>query len=489
MQTNKFNESLVHRNCLIAAVGVSSLHREWIEGCCDFDIYLLVYDNSAQKWNNDNVNIISMKGYKLKMVYDYLNMNPELYAKYDYFLLADDDIRMSSCDINHIFSAMKKYDLKIGQPTLACSYYSWPHTLHHPMCKIRYTNFIEMMIPCFASDVLKNILFTFNENATGWGCETHWPILINSNHKDMAVIDEVKVIHTRKIQSWKKIQFEDQMSYSHKYGIITEIKEYGFIPSSSHLNKLFAKDKYDYLSRALTIWINEGVLRPRTMGMDGLCGYILLLINMAKITNARNYLDNANVLLSKGLNMGCLKHDMTLRSGLIGCCSMLEELLKDRIIENSPIEFFNEADSYIVEYVKNNNALSLEELASVGYYLLKKKKNYHVSSYDNLVHTFAKQIIQQLEKQTSISSIYELIALQFFADQYQIIFQSNCFQVLSTLAYDMTYSCDTIETCYLKFIQADYDHSNLKGMITFELFPSASQINITRALMISEMML
>ena len=50
-------------------------------------------------------------------------------------------------------------------------------------------------MPCFSREALNKVLFTFNENETGWGTETHWAELINASQRDMAVIDEVSVVH------------------------------------------------------------------------------------------------------------------------------------------------------------------------------------------------------------------------------------------------------------------------------------------------------
>lgn len=85
---------------------------------------------------------------------------------------------MDSTTINTLFDTMCHYNLKIAQPALRMSYYSWPHTLYDRYCDLRYTNFIEMMVPCFSKVALQKVLFTFNENKTGWGTEFHWSLLI-----------------------------------------------------------------------------------------------------------------------------------------------------------------------------------------------------------------------------------------------------------------------------------------------------------------------
>lgn len=41
------------KNCVISVVGESSLHKEWIRGICDFDLHLVVYDDSYAEFVND----------------------------------------------------------------------------------------------------------------------------------------------------------------------------------------------------------------------------------------------------------------------------------------------------------------------------------------------------------------------------------------------------------------------------------------------------
>ena len=83
-----------------------------------------------------------------------------------------------------------------------------------------------MMVPCFSREALNKVLFTFNENETGWGTETHWAELINASQRDMAVIDEVSVVHTRPIQSGQAIHNRELAAYLRKYNLSTKVLHY-----------------------------------------------------------------------------------------------------------------------------------------------------------------------------------------------------------------------------------------------------------------------
>ena len=256
-----------HSNCVISAVGRSSLHRMWLKGECNFDLHLVVYDDSMEEFRGDTEYICHIKGYKLRVVYRYLEMYPELKERYNYFFFPDDDIQMDAAVINTLFEAMRRYRLQIAQPALRMSYYTWSHTLQDRYCKLRYINFVEMMVPCFSREALNKVLFTFNENETGWGTETHWAELINASQRDMAVIDEVSVVHTRPIQSGQAIHNRELAAYLRKYNLSTKVLHYDCLPSES----VYCCDRNTFreLCKTLGHWIGEERISAFSAGEDG----------------------------------------------------------------------------------------------------------------------------------------------------------------------------------------------------------------------------
>ena len=278
-----------HSNCVISAVGRNSLHRMWLTGECNFDLHLVVYDDSMEEFHGDTEYICHIKGYKLRVVYRYLEMYPELKERYDYFFFPDDDIQMDAAAINTLFEAMRRYRLQIAQPALRMSYYTWSHTLQDRYCKLRYINFVEMMVPCFSREALNKVLFTFNENETGWGTETHWAELINASQRDMAVIDEVSVVHTRPIQSGQAIHNRELAAYLRKYNLSTKVLHYDCLPSES----VYCCDRNTFreLCKTLGHWIWEERISAFSAGEDGYFGYVHFLFLLAHITQMQNYAD------------------------------------------------------------------------------------------------------------------------------------------------------------------------------------------------------
>ncbi|OQD42711.1 hypothetical protein BUL40_09320 [Croceivirga radicis] len=202
----------MNENCVMAAVGKSSLHREWVDENSKFDLHLIIYDDSYGLYKNDTPYVTTDKGYKFKLIYDYLSRNPDLIDRYNYIYMPDDDISIDSSSIKKLFNLMDKYQLASAQPAIANSFYSYPHTTKHKDSILRYTNFIEIMQPCFSQEALKKVLFTFNETKSGWGIDFHWGIILDYTQMNMAIIDDIGSNHTRPVQSDNREELHEYMT-------------------------------------------------------------------------------------------------------------------------------------------------------------------------------------------------------------------------------------------------------------------------------------
>ncbi len=335
--------------------------------------------------------------------------------KYDYFFFPDDDIDMGGDTIMAIFEAMEKYQLNIAQPSLSSmSYFTWRHTLQNNCCRLRYTNFVEMMAPCFSRDALKKVLFTFDENETGWGTETHWPLLLESNGKDMAIIDEVSVLHTRPIQSGSPRHQDDLASYLRKYNLRTKVMEYGFLPN--HSAELCDRSLYEHLVSLLQHWVLSKKLLPAKIGLDGYVGYSYVQFLLTCLTNSRNFSDMA----LKQFETVCkyfslLENDMRFASGITGCCWLVLFLADNRIIKDDPLEVIDEFWQHIEEY-KNARAgvLNMSELSGIGRLLIRKALLY--PTMENRAD--AKELIHHLQEKLTFEVEFDVLVDSLFLLQY-----------------------------------------------------------------------
>ncbi|KQX10216.1 DUF707 domain-containing protein [Flavobacterium sp. Root420] len=210
----------VNKYCVLAAVGTSSLHHQWINHENTFDLHLIVYDDSYELFKSDSTYVTKNKGYKFKLIYNYLKDNEKLIDQYDFFYMPDDDISIDCYNVQKLFDYMEKYELSAAQPAIANSYFSHPHTFQQENSILRYTNFVEIMQPCFSRDALRKVLYTFNESTSGWGIDFHWGIILNYTEFTMAIIDDVYSVHTRPVRS---SHHQEMLDYMKKYNLSFDI--------------------------------------------------------------------------------------------------------------------------------------------------------------------------------------------------------------------------------------------------------------------------
>lgn len=317
------------RNAVFVAAGKDSLHRQLLRGDADFDLHLLIYDGSYNKYCDDSDFICCQSGYKMDMAYHYIHRHPEFLEKYEYFFLMDDDIEMSTEEVNKLFRMMREYGLKIAQPSLVMSYYTYEHTLHHPLCILRYTNFVEMMVPCFSREALMRVIPTFERKVRGSGIEFHWSKLIHDNHRKMAVIDAVRAKHMRILQSWSEEDEKNTSQYLAENKLSREAKEYAPVlcdvkelqEAGFLITDKLKYDKFRILLEEnvdkLVLSLDKKVKRTEILPLSLLC-HIL-----GKVTQKKRYQD-FSMLLLQNVVADVQKLDVTveLYEHLLGACGL-----------------------------------------------------------------------------------------------------------------------------------------------------------------------
>ena len=184
------------KNLVIGAVGDKSLHHHWLNGKRNYDLFL-IYFGDGQGYEGEGEYYKRAKGYKFHLIQDVLAENPDL-LKYDYIWLPDDDIYATPKEINKLFRMMQEYDLYLAQPSIV-GWYGVDITLHQKGSVLRYTNWVEIMCPCFSGMALDICKSVFKENKTGWSIETIWNVLLDHPRDKIAIIDDIIVAHTRRV--------------------------------------------------------------------------------------------------------------------------------------------------------------------------------------------------------------------------------------------------------------------------------------------------
>ena len=229
---------MINHNLVISVVGDYSTHKEWIRGNPEFDLALIYYGNDKEKFSNytrDAFLCIKQKGEKYPLVKSFINHHYELVSKYEYIWLPDDDISISTDKLNHIFKIAKDYDLHICQPSVVSSNGKVSHeiTRSRKGLKLRFTNFVEVMMPLFH---VKSLLFLYDDfdlSVSGWGLDASWSHRLNDPKDKIAVIDEISAVHTKPVgsdYSRFKISPEDELkTILKKYDLRFTRKNYASI--------------------------------------------------------------------------------------------------------------------------------------------------------------------------------------------------------------------------------------------------------------------
>lgn len=232
-----------HKQLLLSTVGNASLHKEWIAGNKNFDVILIYYggnDEIFADYQKDAMICLNQKGQKYPMIKQFILNNLELINQYEYIWLPDDDISISTDEINKFFDIARQYNIVLCQPALIHNpkmRVSHKLTVQLPGYKLRYTNFIEGMAPLFTKDALLLVSDDFEYSDSGWGLDVTWSTRLGNPTNKIAIIDETPMDHTRQTgNDYSRLHKhpEDELTVLlKKHGMdrtfIGQIKNYSFI--------------------------------------------------------------------------------------------------------------------------------------------------------------------------------------------------------------------------------------------------------------------
>ncbi|MGH8712808.1 MAG: DUF707 domain-containing protein [Casimicrobiaceae bacterium] len=189
------------RFLVIVRAGDRSLHPQWTrsEQTRNWDLVVSYYGQDGTRYRSPGVHRIDDPGPKLPGLHALLTREA-MWRDYDYVWLPDDDLAVTESAINRLFETISAHGLALAQPALSwISFFSHQLTLRSPSFRLRFTNFVEIMAPCFRRDFLHVCLPTMSENRSGWGLDYLWPRLLPADHRLCAILDEIEITHTRPV--------------------------------------------------------------------------------------------------------------------------------------------------------------------------------------------------------------------------------------------------------------------------------------------------
>jgi hypothetical protein len=226
------------RFLVIVRAGDRSLHPMWTESeqTRTWDLVVSYYGEDAARYRNPGERRIDDRGPKLPGLHALL-ARETFWRDYDYVWLPDDDLAVNEAGVNRLFEQASSRRLELAQPALSwISFYSHDLTLRSPSFRLRYTNFVEIMAPCFSRDFLATCLPTFAENRSGWGLDYLWPRLLPGGQRLCAILDEVQITHTRPVggPNYVWYQFRLQVAAAELFDSLGEVA----VAVASHLGLL-----------------------------------------------------------------------------------------------------------------------------------------------------------------------------------------------------------------------------------------------------------
>ncbi len=194
------------RNLVVVRCGSASLHGAWLAGDWTrrgFDMVCSYYDEAAFRSHvpRPGLEAVLVRGGKWDGIAATLAGRPDLLA-YDRYWFPDDDIAATLDDINRIFDLTQFFGLAVSQPALSRdSHFSHVHVLRCDGFLLRYTNHVEVMVPCLSRETLLACLPLMGLSKSGYGLDWIWTMLHPGPEGAAAVLDAVTVRHTRPVGS------------------------------------------------------------------------------------------------------------------------------------------------------------------------------------------------------------------------------------------------------------------------------------------------
>jgi hypothetical protein len=186
---------------VISTVGDESLHHEWVQGTPNFDLVLLYYGNNEEvaiEYSKQTPHVYAAKGEKYHLLKSLITSSPEFISQYSHIWMPDNDVSISTDNINRLFELADQYNLSLAQPAMK-GYISHIITMPKSENLLRYTSFVEVLAPLMNLETLMLLKDTFDENYSGWGYDFLWPYMLNYPKDKIAIIDSVVMTHTKPI--------------------------------------------------------------------------------------------------------------------------------------------------------------------------------------------------------------------------------------------------------------------------------------------------
>jgi hypothetical protein len=200
------------RYLLVVRAGDESLHRNWIDAKSErnFDLLVSYYGTETGRYQNDGEYYHVLPGPRWTTHHAILRDHRYLHEIYDHVCFACDDLDADGATWNALFAFCDRQNFDLAQPAILGPV-SYAITAPIPNLLYRLTTFVEVMCPVFSKRGLAICWPSFGESVSGWGLNHIWPKLLAEHQGKLAIIDAVRVTHTRALREGSLYQLIEDL--------------------------------------------------------------------------------------------------------------------------------------------------------------------------------------------------------------------------------------------------------------------------------------
>lgn len=217
----------------------------WLNGNPAFDLHITYYGEQQGKYSELTPHYTARKGGKFPNLLHLYQQHPEFIQQYAAILVMDDDVIISTDEINRLFEVQQQRDLWLLQAAFNRSgKISHRLTCYNPTTYLRFSNFAEMTCPLFRTDKLIQFLNIFDPKLNGFGTD-HWYMhsLGDKLQGHVAIIDEVTCLNPKDDSKRHGREINRLQSTAERRKIWATIAQKEGIPFYGQKMKIYSKVK------------------------------------------------------------------------------------------------------------------------------------------------------------------------------------------------------------------------------------------------------
>ena len=220
------------KNLIFSSVGDNTnFDNIWLGEDREYDVFVIYYggnEKNFQKYSKKVDYIEKRKGDKWQNFHHLYSTQYDKIQEYDRIFFLDDDIIITTEDINKMFQLSLECDLKICQPSFALgSEIGWSINTSNPNLFLKYTNFVENNSCLMTKDSINKFMKMYDPKLVSFGVDYIYMVANGVediiNLKKFAIIDSIQCINPPgSLKSKEKIKSITVDSFQSQYKDISE---------------------------------------------------------------------------------------------------------------------------------------------------------------------------------------------------------------------------------------------------------------------------